>query len=143
MTNKKIFFLIWFLSFFIIAPLCILNKEPLIFHPVDYGLGQFIFLFILLGILSFGLLGVLDILKRVQQKMFPELDTQLIYPYYLTASIGSLFIFTLFAGFTESLNPFLYYFCITNSCIYLLGGYAVTIIASYFFSKREIEEHKS
>ena len=133
--KKKHSFLLWLLSFAIIASLCVLNRQPLIFHPIDYGIGQFLALFFLLGILMLGLTGVLNTLAKIRQKIFTKTN---IYIYYEIGALGSLFIFTLFAGFVESLNPFLYYFCVSNSCIYLLSGYSVTLLAAFLFAREEL-----
>ncbi len=143
MKDKKIFFLTWFLAFFLISALCIFDRQPLLFHPIDYGFGQSTLLFVLLGALSFGLLGVLDILKKIQGKFFQSFSQQGIYAYYLIGTVSGLFILTLFSGFAESFRPFFYYSCVTNSCIYLFSGYLVTILATILFAREQLKQNNN
>ncbi|MEM7345312.1 MAG: hypothetical protein AAF485_13820, partial [Chloroflexota bacterium] len=63
-----------------------------------------------------------------------------IYAYFILTSVLGLFAFTLIAGFIESgFSPFFYYGCVGNSCLYLIGGYSVTIITATYFAYRLIQ----
>jgi hypothetical protein len=139
--NLKIFSISFVLVYAMIAGLCIINKQPLIFAD-GYSFSQFFALFILLGFLSFALIFVMESLEKILKKfLFPKLTSSFsIYAYFIIISILGLFAFTLFAGFVESgISPFLYYRCFTNSCLYLFSGYAVTFLIAVYFAYRFIK----
>lgn len=134
--NRKIFLICFVVVYIMIASLSMINRQPLVFVP-GYSLGQFIVLFFLLGFLSFGLVFLMENLEKLLDKYLTVIasSTLMIYAYFLITSILGLFVFTLFSGFAESGRPFFYYRCVTNSCIYLLSGYTVTIIAAIYFAR--------
>ena len=127
--------------YLIIAALCILNGQPLIFPPVQYDVSQFLALFILLGFLSVGLILVMDNLEKLYKEFLTSnLTTSTsIYSYFILTSGLGLFAFTLIAGFIESgFSPLFYYGCVGNSCLYLIGSYSVTTITAIYFAYRLI-----
>jgi len=141
--NLKIFTLSFVFVYALISGLCIINRQPLVFSP-GYGFPQFFELFILLGVLSFSLCIVMEIFEKILQRFITFFTSSVaIYAYFVFASLFGLFVFTLFAGFVESGLPFFYYGCITNSCIYLLGGYTATFIVAVYFARRFIKENWS
>jgi hypothetical protein len=152
--NLKIFTISFALVYVMIASLSIINKQPLIFVPV-YDFQQFFYLFILLGLLSLGLILVLDSLEKIFKKYLTQILTTplLIYAYFILVSTFGLFIFTLIAGYVEwkytfpvfvwhfatRFSPFYYYSCVSNSCIYLIAGYTITLATAVYFSNRLIK----
>ncbi len=138
--NLKIFTVCFVIVYVLTAGLSILNRQPLVFAP-EYSLGQFIVLFVLMGFLSFGLVFVMETLEKLFKKYFSSVLTSplSIYAYFILVSTFGLFAFTLFSGFAESGRPFLYYGCVTNSCIYLFNGYTVTLVMAVYFAYRFVK----
>ncbi|MBT3321475.1 MAG: hypothetical protein HN392_04235 [Anaerolineae bacterium] len=135
--NLKIFFISFILIYGIISILCLISKQPLVF-AYGYNFFQFLTLFIILGLLSFSLILVMEYLEKMLKKFSENkrLSAFAVYAYFIFISAFGLFAFTVFAGFAESGLPFFYYGCVTNSCIYLLGGYVTTFIVSVYFAHR-------
>lgn len=138
--NLKIFAISFAIVYVMIASLCVLNRKPLIYVR-GYNFSQFFTLFIFLGLISSGLVFVMDILEKIHQKFLtPILSSPIsIYAYYILVSVFGLFAFTLFAGLVEAGQPFYLYGCVTNSCIYLFSGYTVTFVAAVYFAYRFIK----
>jgi hypothetical protein len=90
---------------------------------------------------------VLEFLEKALVKFFAQsLNSPVsIYAYFILVSFFLLFIFTLFSAYLEYLGsaPFMYYGCVTNSCIYLFSAYTVTFIAAFYFSRRYLEKNAS
>ena len=135
--NIKIYGICFLIIYGMISVLCVLNRQPLVF-AFQYSLDQFIFLFLLLGALCFALVFVMQILEKLFKKFFASVFVSpiLIYAYFILVPVFILFIFTLLSGYVESGFPFLYYYCVTNSCIYLFSGYTVTLIMGAYFARR-------
>jgi hypothetical protein len=142
--NLKIFAFCFVIVYVLTAGLCILNRMPLVF-VLDYSIGQFILLFILMGFLSFSLVFVMENLEKLLNKYFSSvfISPSSIYAYFILISAFGLFAFTLFSGYAESGRPFLYYGCVTNSCIYLFNGYSVTLITAVYFAFRFVKNLSS
>lgn len=138
--NLKISVVCFVIIYVLIAGLSILNNQPLIFVP-GYNLGQFIFLFFLLGFLIFGLVFVMESLEKLLKKFLVRILSSpfSIYAYFVLMSFFGLFAFTIFSGFAESGRPFFYYGCVTNSCFYLFSGYAVTFVMAVYFAYRFVK----
>lgn len=141
--NYKIFSISFIFIYVLIFSLCVLDRQPLIFRK-GYNLSQGITLFLLLGSLSFVLILVMETLEKKLTKIYEKrvLSPVAVYAYFVLLSIFGLFLFTLFAGFIESGLLFFYYGCVTNSCIYLLGGYTTTLLVSIYFAQRFIKKIK-
>jgi hypothetical protein len=142
--NLKIFAICFIIVYVLTAGLSILNRQPLVF-TLDYSIGQFILLFILMGFLSFSLVFVMENLEKLLKKYLSSvfISPPSIYAYFVLVSTFGLFVFTLFSGYAESGRPFLYYGCVTNSCIYLINGYSVTLITAVYFAYRFVKNLSS
>ncbi len=142
--NLKIFAVCFVIVYVLTAGLSILNRQPLVF-ALDYSIGQFILLFILMGILSFSLVFVMENLEKLLKKYLSPvfISPPSIYAYFIFVSALGLFAFTLFSGYAKSGRPFLYYGCVTNSCIYLFNGYTVTLITAVYFAYRFVKNLSS
>lgn len=138
--NLKIFAVCFVIAYSLTTGLSILNRQPLVFAS-EYSLGQFIVLFVLVGFLNLGLVFVMETLEKLLKKYFSSIFTSAIaiYAYFIFVSAFGLFAFTLFSGFAESGQPFLYYGCVTNSCIYLFNGYTVTLVMAVYFAYRLVK----
>ena len=135
--DLKIFSVSLTLVYVMNSSLCIIDRQPLVFVR-GYNFFQFLTLFILLGLLSFGLILVMENLEKILEKLSANMrfSAFTIYAYFIFISAFGLFAFTVFAGFAESGLPFFYYGCVTNSCIYLFSGYITTFIVSVYFAHR-------
>jgi hypothetical protein len=138
--NIRIFAMSFVMICVLIAGLCVLYKQPLVFAE-GYQFPQFFTLFLLLGTLSFGLVFVMETLERIFKRFLTPTFTSApaTYIYFTLVSAFGLFVFTLLAGFSESGLPFFYYGCVTNSCIYLFSAYAVTFVVAVYFAYRLIK----
>ena len=139
MKTKNVFLASYLLSYILISGLCIINNQPLIFYPMKYDLFEFTKLAILLGILNIGLIFILTRLEKAKKKGL--LNTINAYMYFIVNTSIILFVFTLISGYIESGVPFFYYFCIENSCLYLIGGYITTIFAAFLFARNSVAKN--
>lgn len=139
MKKLKIFIAAFIIVYVMIAGLCVLSGQPLIFVP-GYNLQHFLNLFVLLGVLIIGLALVIRVLEIIYQKHLVATlaSPRSIYFYFIFSSVFVLFLFSLLAGYVESGRYFFYYGCVTNSCVYLFSGYTVTILTSALFAHRYV-----
>jgi hypothetical protein len=136
----KIFVGAFIVVYVMIAGLCILTGQPLIFAD-GYSFPQFLSLFVLLGGLTCCLALVIHALEIIYQKhLVAKLASpSSVYSYFIFTSVIVLFLFSLVAGYVESGRYFFYYGCVTNSCFYLISGYTVTILTSALFAHRYVK----
>ena len=142
----KIYLLAVAISFFSIASLCLLLKQPLIFLPAQYKLSDFLSLLILLSLLNFGLVFlVLVPLRVLNEKFFHIVKPTGVSGYFCLISLATLFFATLAFGYLESSitysfvpTPFYYYNFSNNSWIYLVCAFSTVCITSFLFGKRRV-----
>lgn len=142
MKKLNLLFLAFVIAFSTTAILCITNEYPLIFYPINYGIGGFIRFSILILFLSFGLVYVnLPVLKWLKPAIYINSNSII---YFITTTILILQIVTMTIGYLESLitrgieaDAFYYYKCVSNSCLYILTGNMTAIIVAYIYGKGE------
>lgn len=142
MNKLKLLLLAFVIAFSTTAGLCFANGFPLIYYPINYGIGGIFRFGLLILFLSFGLVYInLSTLKWLKEILKLKLNAIF---YYVFLSIIILQIVTLATGFLESLaargvkaDILYYYKCVSNSCLYIITGNLTVIIVAYLFAKEE------
>lgn len=142
MKKLKLLFLAFGIAFSATAILCVGSGNPLIYYPIDYGIGGFFRFAILILFLSFGLVYInLSVLKWLKGMIKLKANSSI---YYITSTILILQIVTMTTGYLESLTTrgiqadiFYYYKCVSNSCLYILTGNFTAIVVAYLYGKEE------
>lgn len=138
--RRKLFVIGFCIMFISTALICILTKQPLIFFPVNYGIGAFLEFALLVGILCFLLVFIsLPLLRFLKNLIKANLKDE---AFYLIGSITILQIATLLIGYTESAMTrganadfFYYYKGASNSHIYIFTGNLTSAIVASLYSK--------
>ncbi len=148
MNKIKLLLLAFGMAFTATAALCILTGNPLVYHPIDYGITGFSEFALLILLLSLGLvyinLPVLHWLKKISKLNLNPVV------YYITMTLIVLQVVTMVTGFYESLitrgveaDAFYYYKCVTNSCLYILTGNLTAVTIAYLYGKEEQKNENS
>ncbi len=132
------------ISFALIALLCILFQQPLIFSPIKYGLIDFLSLFLLMAILNVGLVFlILEPLRFLNRKLIYISKPIIRFAYFGLISLTALFFTSLLFGSVESPHgyPFYYYNFSNNSWIYLVSAAITVLLASFLYARNQVEIH--
>ena len=115
---------------------------PLIYDPIDYGPGEFLLLALLIFAPSAGLIYInFPVLTWTIKILKLRSNLSL---YYILMTLMILNVATILTGYLESFitagveaDPFYYYECVSNSCVYLLTGNVSTLVVALLFVMEE------
>ena len=146
MFKLKLFSIAFFLIFILTDGLCILLGHPLIFMPINYGVGGFIEFGLLTGFLSFCLVYITLPFIRFIYRILKLKSTEI--PFFIIGAFLVLQVVTLLTGYLESKysipqgDPFYYYKGIGNSLIYVLTGNLTAILSALLYAREQMRIKK-
>lgn len=142
MNQVKLVLLAFGIAFIKTAALCVVTGNPLIYYPIDYGMGGVFRFGLLMLSLCFRLVYInLSVLKWVKKILKNSFSPTFYFPIVTLLLVQ---LVTMVTGYFETLTTrgvepdILYYYrCVSSSCLYILSGNLTALLTSYLYGKEE------